>query len=46
MCMLGYMVTCGYVTSENSSRSCSRQYSVVLNEVQAIAIYESKLLFG
>ena len=36
MCVLGYMITCGYITSENSSWPCSRQYSVVLNEVQAI----------
>ena len=48
MRVLGYIITCGYVTSENSSRPFSRQYSVVLNEVQENAglNYESKLLFG
>ena len=33
VCVLGYMIMCGYVTSD----ACLRQYSVVLNEVQAIA---------
>ena len=48
MCLLGYIITCGYITSENSSQPRSRKYSVVLNKVQAIAglIYESKLPFG
>ena len=33
MCVLGYMIICGYVTSD----ACLRQCSIVLNEVQAIA---------